>query len=132
MTAYGSLPFWRELTAHARVTVWGRSPTRQTYRIEFASVPILLAERALAHRAPCCACGAPSAPIRCRAKNWTQKRQQHILNGLYYAPSCPLHVNVGCSRGDAAHSDVVETVRLIRDTLESPPRAPFQAGLFGE
>lgn len=125
-----SIPFWRELTRYARVTAWGRSTKSQTYRIEFASMPILLAERALAYTAGCCACGAASFPIRCRAKNWSQKRQEHIVNGLYYAPSCPIHVRIGCSRGDAAHNDVLATVRLIRETLENPP--PRQARLFGD
>lgn len=60
---------------------------------------------------PCVACGKSVHPIRERKPGGRKTGRGH----LYFAPCCPLDVNLGCSRGNAAHSEYL----AIRQQVEA-------------
>jgi len=69
-------------------------------RIEVLPMPLFLEHRALFFTMPCVACGAAIHPFRRRGK-----AGRGATGRMYYAPSCPLDVNIGCSRGAAAKKE---------------------------
>jgi hypothetical protein len=71
-------------------------------RIEFKGLPPDLEAEALKLSMPCVACGGSIHPIRSR--NSAPKRGWRDAN-LYYAATCPLAVNIGCSRGGRARDE---------------------------
>lgn len=75
-------------------------------RIEIAALPAALEISALKATMPCVACGESIHPIR--ARRATSKRSN--AGGFYYASTCTLKDNMGCSRGKAAR-DEYERVR---------------------
>lgn len=96
-------PIWRRLRPYFHIEVYDRdgSARRPRIRIEVNTPPPELLAEALQMTIPCVACGKSIHPIRMRVGH---AGRGHPGN-LYYAPCCPLNVNVGCSRGAAAREE---------------------------
>lgn len=77
-------------------------------RIEVRAMPAKLDKQARALTMPCVACGAPVHPIRQR-----EKGGRTTPGKMYYSPTCPLDVNVGCSRGSAARDEYDHMRKVI-------------------
>lgn len=69
-------------------------------RIEWKTIPPLLLAQALAATMPCVACGSSIAFVRQRKTSG-----RGSTGRFYYAPTCPLTVSIGCSRGAAARDE---------------------------
>lgn len=87
-------------------------------RIEFYPMPADVMRKALEFTMPCVACRAPLHPIRERGQG---------SGNLYYAPSCPLHVNIRCSRTRAPRDEYKRVAAAVR--ARRPPAGP-QGNLF--
>jgi hypothetical protein len=73
-----------------------RKSAQPGHRIELHSwTPAPIVRRALDFEMPCVACGRMNHPFRERGPG----------GHVYYAPTCPLTVNIGCSRGKAARDE---------------------------
>ncbi len=101
-----SLPIWNLISQYILIETYGRDggPDKPRHRIEFKPMPEDVARQALDFRGACIKCGRSINPIR-RRKKW---------GTLYYAPSCPLNVNVACSRGPQA---AVEYAAVVAELL---------------
>lgn len=82
-------------------------------RIELRRVPVDLAGEFLAATMPCVCCGNTIHPIRHRAA----PTKRGAAGNLYYAPSCPLSVSVGCSRGSEARDEYSLIKSIFRPDL---------------
>jgi hypothetical protein len=69
-------------------------------RIEFAPMPTSLRRSALRCSMKCVACGRRIRFVRSRTPGG--RKPSH---NLYFAPTCPLNVRIGCSRGTAARNE---------------------------
>lgn len=104
--------FFKEVEPFFLVEAYGREKLASSggkkprVRIEMAAMPPKLLKKALRFTMPCVRCGAAIHPFRYRAKT-----QRGNTGRVYYACTCPLDVNVGCSRGRAA-TDEYDSVRL--------------------
>jgi len=79
-------------------------------RIEIRSnIPPDVQTKALDFEMPCVTCGAPNHPFRRRGP---AKRGVNIGH-LYYAPTCRLRVNVGCSRAKAASAEYRRVIAAL-------------------
>jgi hypothetical protein len=85
------------------------------HRIECYPMPPVILRQALEFEMPCVACGAPNHPFRQRAGGHGH---------LFYAPTCKLEVNIGCSRGRAASDE-------YRKVVAATPPPPKKRTLFG-
>jgi hypothetical protein len=105
-------PFWPTLQPYLHIEQYDRDGGHADprIRIEFKEVPPDVRERALALEMRCVACGEVIHPVR--------RRKVGLPGSLYYAPSCPLEVRVGCSRGQAA----AEVYRRFKETPVPPER----------
>lgn len=87
----------------------GHADPRRRFEMELcAGSP--LTDLALGLRCACASCGAPIHPFRRRKQPaaTAARRRKPASERLYVAVACPLHVSVGCSRGDAAAEAYVE------------------------
>jgi hypothetical protein len=86
-------------------------PRRSRIRIEVEPTPDVPAERLLALEMPCVCCGKTIAPIRSRHKDSDRRPKRGMAKpNLYFAATCPLEWNMGCSRGSEASAEY-EAVR---------------------
>lgn len=110
-------PLWPQIREYVRIEIYSRDGIKHPrMRIEFKSgMPHRLRSRLLAATMPCVACGSRIHFARTRAAK-TKRGTPH--QHLYYAVTCPLDVNIGCSRGKAAAAEYsrVEN-QLIADGL---------------
>lgn len=111
-SALASHPLWKKLKPYLRIEKYApdgghRNPR---IRIEWKPMPEDLREAAIKAYMPCVACGSPIWFIRERRP---AKRGNNVGH-LYYAPCCPLILNVGCSRGNAARAEYL-AVRMESD-----------------
>jgi len=99
-------PLWPELRLYFRLEIYDRDGGHKhpRYRIEVRDLPPELAGIAIGIYADCVACGRMIHPIRERKGA-----------GMYYAPTCPLDVDVGCARGKAARAEYV----TMREDLDA-------------
>jgi hypothetical protein len=100
-------PLWPLLRTMIRIEVYGRDggPDRPRWRLEVDPPTPAAGRVLLLVTMPCVSCGATISPIRQRAAR-TRDRGH-----FYFAPTCPLSVSLGCSRGRAAHAEY-ERVKL--------------------
>ena len=115
-------PEWDRLRRFFRIEKYDRDGGHghPRIRIEVDAPPGELLALALALTMPCVACGRAIHPIRLRNPRVRRGSPGH----LYYAPCCPLDVNVGCSRGPAAREEY-ERFRTF-----GPVPAPTTGDLF--
>lgn len=109
------LPEWDALIRpYVKIEYYGRDggPVKPRFRIEMGLPPAPVVAVWLGLRTACVDCGALVAPLR--ARKGANKRG--APRGFYYAPSCPLSVNVACSRSRAAH----EEYERVRSVVEGP------------
>lgn len=94
---------WPKLKKYVRIEKYKPDGgyAKPRIRIEINALPAGLKTWALITEMPCVACGAKINPIRSRRIGG----RPHASGHLYYAPTCPLSKNVGCSRGAKAHEE---------------------------
>jgi hypothetical protein len=99
-------PAWQRFGGYFRVEVYDRDGGHYHPRVRLeVDVPPALHRAAMEVRVPCVACGAAIAPFR--------TRQSTRVSKVYYAPTCPLSVNVGCSRGSAARDEYTRVRKAL-------------------
>jgi hypothetical protein len=59
----------------------------------------------------CVRCGEPIHPFRARVKGSSDRTE--LPRHIYCAVSCPLDVDIGCSRGKAARDEYIKIVKAI-------------------
>lgn len=118
MSALARQPLWRHLGEYLKIEVYDRDGGHghPRIRIEWKAMPQLLRQAAVQAIMPCVACGKPIHFVREREP---AKRGGSGVGHLYYAPTCPLDVNIGCSRGAAARAEyaAVKAEEERRNTL---------------
>jgi len=90
------LPPWKRLKEYLHVVECARDGgiDEPRIRIDFLGVPDRLSRELVMVQMPCVACERPIHPLRRRiGDGWDR---------LFYAPTCPLTVNLACSRSRAA------------------------------
>ncbi len=119
--------FWAEVKPYLRLELYARDTKAKDprIRIEMHKMPPELWARALAFTMPCVCCDAVIHPFRERHDR-ASSRQQHI----YYAPSCPLTENIGCSRGEDARDEYVRIRTELGDGPTSPPTTQMRFPSF--
>lgn len=106
-----TLPQWPEIRPFVRIQIYapdgGYKNPRFRLEIDRSATP---SQRLawLNLQAPCVRCGRAINPIRER-----QPGARTTIGALYIAPCCPLSVNVGCSRGNAAHDEYLAIRREV-------------------
>lgn len=99
MSQLSNHALWPELEPYLKIEVCAQDgKTRPRVRIEWRAMPAELHARAVAAQMPCVSCGGLIHFVRSRHAANKRGTARHS----YYAPCCPLKVNVGCSRGAAA------------------------------
>lgn len=103
---------WSELQPffYAEADSASRS-ARPRLRIELKALPDSLRERALSLQMPCVACGCDIHPIRARVPS---NRHRTGTCKLYYACTCPLDEDIGCSRGGKAREEYEHMRQVLR------------------
>ncbi len=109
-------PLWSEIAPFIRIEVYAKDGghKKPRFRLEFSGGVTQAQKRKwIDITTPCAACGSTIHPVRerkpvCKAPN---------IGRIYIAPCCPLSVNAGCSRGNAAHDEYL----AIRKTVENTP-----------
>lgn len=102
-------PLWKQLRKYIKIEKYAPDGghARPRIRIEwYSDMPPELQHKAVVAHMPCVACGAAIHFIRRRGK-----AKRGSAGHLYYACSCPLNVNIACSRGAAAR-DEYDAVRM--------------------
>ena len=107
---------WKHIKPWMQVQYYGKETRTNKvprFRLELSGeTPDKIKKMALAVRATCIACGHPIRPFRARAN---AKRGQSVAQHIYLAATCPLNVNLGCSRSGEARLIYLD----IRKDLES-------------
>lgn len=107
-------PFFRVIKRYIKIET--RKSAQPGHRIELHGwTPAPIVRQALDFEMPCVACGRAIHPFRQRGEN----------GHIFYAATCPLTVNIGCSRGGAARD---EYRRVVAAVDGQPPRG--QGELF--
>lgn len=106
MKAFVDHPLFPLLKPFVRIELYARDGGHKNprFRINFNTMPPELRQAASIMHVPCVACGKPINPVRVHAR------------GSYFAGTCPLAVNIACSRSQAAR---VEYQR-VREAVEAP------------
>ena len=89
-------PIWSRLEPHLVVDVYDKDGGHKDPRIRigFDDLPEAWSRELVFFEMPCVSCLRPNHPLRRRIDDpWSR---------LYYAPACPVHVNIACSRTRAA------------------------------
>lgn len=109
-------PIWPHLRPYASLDE-GRA------NLDFLQLPDQLRELALGVVVNCVACGRPISPLRARAKSQRSRVAGSATERrLFYAPTCPTDVNVGCSRALAAREHKDWLVReIVKQCAAAPP-----------
>lgn len=115
-------PVWNRVKQYLHVAPYapdgGHDDPR--IRIEFLHLPEKLAREVVMTVMRCVHCQRPIHPLRHReGDDWDR---------LFYAPTCPIHVRVACSRGRAAELEYERFKGLDLGKLKGP--SP-QLELFG-
>lgn len=107
-------PFWPQLKPYCIIETYDRdgSANDPRVRIEFKKLPKTLTEQARSLTVDCASCGETINPIRARNSSAKRGSSGH----LYYAATCPLHKNIGCSRGKAAKEEYILVKENVRGT----------------
>ena len=118
MSFVGS-PLFDDLAPWIKVQTYDRdgSARNPRVRIELAGdTPLQLLVDALQHHTQCAACGDLISPFRHRKTGG----RHPTAGAVYYAPTCPLKVNVGCSRGAAASDAYLRLRAALREHRGEP------------
>lgn len=109
-------PLWQQVKSYFKIEVYARDGghKKPRVRIEVLRMPPALEAQALGLTMPCVACGADIHPIRSRKPPGNKRG---AARHAYYAPCCPLSVNVGCSRGGAARDEYIRVKHILRPDL---------------
>lgn len=98
-------PIWAKLEPYLHLVEHG-----DQVRIDFLDVPEHLAHQLVMITMPCVNCRRPNHPLRRReGDEWTR---------LFYAPTCPLRVRMGCSRSRAAWLEYQRFLGLKREAAQ--------------
>lgn len=92
------LPVWEKIAPNLLVDIYSRERgvREPRIRIGFVDLPESLSREIVMLVMPCVCCERPIHPLRKRLTDtWDGGR-------IYYAPTCPLTVRIGCSRSRAA------------------------------
>lgn len=109
-------PIWRHLAVFCHMTA-------NRDNLDLLQLPEQLRELALEVVANCVACGAVLHPLRARVKSGRSRVAGTALERrLFYAPTCPIETDRGCSRSKAAQ-DHKNEVRRMFDTVWSGAKA---------
>jgi hypothetical protein len=94
---------WNQLHNYIKIETYSPDGghARPRIRIEWNPMPPALRRSALAASMSCVACGSAIQFVRARK----QPPGRGTPGALYYAPTCPLNVNMGCSRGAAVRDE---------------------------
>jgi hypothetical protein len=111
MSALAKHRLWPKLKKFLKIEIYRRDGGyyRPRFRIEWLRMPLPLRRRALLAKMGCVACG--------KSINFVRERRKSLRGTpghLYYAPCCPLLVNIGCSRGAAARDEYTAVGRERR------------------
>jgi hypothetical protein len=113
-------PFFAEIRPYMRLEFYDRDGGHKDPRVRIAChrMPDKLWARVLEHEMPCVSCGKAIHPFRDRQRGAQPRSdKQHV----YYAATCPLSVNISCSRQDPS-SDEYRRVRAeLGDANHDPP-----------
>lgn len=98
---------------HIRIEIYARDGghlnPRKRIELDAGNLSSELRRRVLAFTMPCVACGRTINPFRVRAATSKRGGSNHV----YFAAACPLHVEVGCSRGLAARNEYIQVSNAI-------------------
>jgi hypothetical protein len=98
-------PLFPTLEPYIEVTIYDRDGghANPRVRIELSDqTPPEIQSLALAMQKPCVACYRDIHPFRARNE---AKPGGRAASGIYYAATCTLDANIGCSRGDRARDE---------------------------
>lgn len=97
-------PLWSKLAPYVRKESYNRDGSARDprNRFELKTMPEKLDARALRMEVRCCKCGATIHPIRARKDG---KARMEVARHRYLSVSCPLNVNISCSRSKAAKEE---------------------------
>ncbi len=111
MTSIVQHPAWERLRKYFKIEVYARDGGAVRPRVRIEMLPMSTIDRvfALAVEMPCVSCGRTIHPIRRRAS----PPKRGPSKNLYYAPCCPLDVNIGCSRGSAARDEYITVKTMV-------------------
>ncbi len=107
---------WPEIAKHIKIEIYAPDGGYKNprFRLEFNN--LVTQQQKLDWiqiMVPCVSCGQSIHPIRERKPSKPTERGANAGH-IYLAPCCPLNVNVGCSRGNAAHNEYL----MIRKDVE--------------
>jgi hypothetical protein len=101
-------PTWKTIAPFITLQVYGRDNGR--IRIELKPMPPKILRRALRIIVACAGCGKPIRPIR---KRRAPLRGEEVAEHMYYACTCPLPVNLSCSRSMGAKEEYLRVQRAL-------------------
>lgn len=100
-------PLWPRLRPYAAIY-------KNRENLDLLQLPDDLRDEAKAIELPCVSCGSPCRVFRARLKSARSRvGGKPEERRLFYASTCPSHVNAGCARSRAAK----DHKRLVRDAL---------------
>lgn len=117
--------YWPQIRPYMRMEVYTRDGGRAHARVRFELDPptTALGKAWAALTMPCVACYRTIQPFRARRGQFKRGSAKH----MFYACTCSLDVNVGCSRGNEARDEY----QRVRKDLEQRPTTPtLTAGRF--
>lgn len=126
MTSLLSSKHWRLLKPCIRVEVYDRDGGHSKPRVRFeikAAPPVL--RKLVSLNVPCVACGASIRVVRPRAENGDARNpasRPWLGSHFYLAVTCPLSVNIGCSRSGSARDEYNRIKLALRPDLASPAK----------
>jgi hypothetical protein len=113
-------PIWQKVQPYIKIEVYDKDGGHKHPRVRIeldSATPDELKKELLEFTMPCVACGHMIHPFRVR--NAGSKRSSHTSDHIFYAPTCPLNVNIGCSRGGEARDEYKRIKAAIRPDLVS-------------
>lgn len=103
---------WPDVRPYIKIEKYTREGGTKNARIRIelkGSTPTSVKARALRTTMPCVACGKKIHPFRKRSAPSKRSESGHV----YYAATCPLDINLGCSRGKAAREEYNHIGRIL-------------------
>jgi len=99
-------PLFPKLRPFVRIELYSRDGGHKNprFRINFNPMPTGLHVEAMELETHCVSCGRRINPVRDSAR------------GVYFAATCPLAVNIACSRSSKARDEY----KRVRDAVEAP------------
>ena len=101
---------WDKIQPYIKLQAYNREGGQSNPRIRIElmnSTPDHTKRVALNLTMPCVACGNKIHPFRLR------EAAGNKVFGIYFAPTCALNVNIGCSRGIATRNEYVAVQKAI-------------------